>query len=362
MTTQADMARARAASCRARAQGCARSAGPLLSLIRIGDTPERRAGAAVDVELSNARSDTWNSAAVEFEALATELDAAGATLAQAEPVRAEREGIAPGLVKHLRETMTMAWDSAIGGDHLYDRKAEMGTLTRRLAVALRALGHPEPDAEHLGRSNRASEQTLDPDGPTMLEAKAADARERAIPDDADRCRSTHRNGYRCRREVGHTGGHVSPAGVAAWGPDEHGGTYPYGEPVQLAIEATIKANLDDAPDATPVKTPLAAAVAEARRLLRSAADYTVRAHGELTHQGGADVSEALEAARCAGLDIQAARETLEPFKHLRRMRQPCRSTSPSGATCEQLEGHPGKHACSTSSVNGLVLQWEGDAS
>lgn len=49
--------------------------------------------------------------------------------------------------------------------------------------------------------------------------------------------------YLCHRPAGHTGGHSSADGGAAWGPDEHGGTYPHGPPVRSAAPYDPKAPL-----------------------------------------------------------------------------------------------------------------------
>jgi hypothetical protein len=102
--------------------------------------------------------------------------------------------LAPGFVQHLRETMTMAWDSAIGAG-CYDRQADMVTLTRRLAVSLRALGYPEPAAETLGKAERA------PQGSDEAKAIAPD------------CRSRSLDGYKCSRTAGHNGPHTCIAGA-----------------------------------------------------------------------------------------------------------------------------------------------------
>lgn len=336
MTKQADKARARAASCRARAHGCDRSAGPLVRLSQIGDTPERRAGAAVDVEISNARSDTWNSAAAEFEALAAELDASDST-----PVRDHDRleqclvllndlcgplGVEPGASmfgkEGLRERAIELRSAYVA---LVKERSELELASLHFeralvaivndphagaaevaAVARKALAARDPDRPgRIKTANQAGELALDPEAPRVLAAKAATAHAGAV----DR---------------------------------------PHGGPGVLP----------------PTKADVPAAVAHALGRMWWVREYLGMAESELTQRGGPSVGEGLHALDCADVDLASARAALRgalSSAHAHPAADPrrCGSLSSDGHVCHLQAWHEGQHQCDTGSVNGLTLSWRG---
>lgn len=73
--TPADLARAKAEVCRRRADGCERTSFAAGQRWTNAGTPEGEATAMVERALSEVRCHTWVLAALEFDALAAELDA-----------------------------------------------------------------------------------------------------------------------------------------------------------------------------------------------------------------------------------------------------------------------------------------------
>lgn len=84
--TPAELARARATVCENRAAACRRTA---MATAGGGATAEGFACAMVELSISAARADTWQSAANEFSALAAELERTETTMSNVDPNKAK---------------------------------------------------------------------------------------------------------------------------------------------------------------------------------------------------------------------------------------------------------------------------------